>query len=187
MAKDIIKNIPLTLDINARKRLDGAVDVRLYSKDIATGQFEFTFVNEDGDPVVLDETYSAQALVKYEGSSKTYLNDMIIEGNIIRFIFPHDFITKDGTVTMYVYITKDNYTSDVAAISFNVYRSEIDDAATDIVATYNKNYEGILAEFEQALEDYKLTLPKADSVRADIDEILNQFSEDSQAKLSRYD
>ena len=187
MAKDIIKNIPLTLDINARKRLDGSIDIRLYSKDIATGQFEFTLVDEDNNPVELDETYSAQALVKYEGDSKTYLNDMIIEGNIIRFIFPHDFITKDGIVTMYIYITKDSYTSDVAAISFNVYRSEIDDVATDIVAAYDKNYEDILAEFKQTLEDYKSTLPKADSVRAEIDVVLNQFSEDSQAKLSQYD
>ena len=187
MAKDIIKNIPLTLDINARKRLDGSIDIRLYSKDIATGQFEFTLVDEDNNPVELDETYSAQTLVKYEDEEKTYLDDMTIEGNIIRFIFPHDFITKDGIVTMYIYITKDSYTSDVAAISFNVYRSEIDDVATDIVAAYDKNYEDILAEFKQTLEDYKSTLPKADSVRADIDEVLNKFSEDSQAKLSQYD
>ena len=183
----IIKDITLNLDINARKRVEGKVDIKLYSKDIATGQFEFTFIDEDGETVVLDETYSAQALVKYEDEEKTYLDDMTIEGNIIRFIFPHDFITKDGIVTMYIYITKDNYTSDVAAISFNVYRSEIDDVATDIVAAYDKNYEDILAEFKQTLEDYKSTLPKADSVRADIDEILNQFSEDSQAKLSQYD
>ena len=187
MAKDIIKNIPLTLDINAKKRIEGKVGISLYSKDIATGQFEFTFIDEDGDPVELDETYSAQTLVKYEDEEKTYLDDMIIEGNIIRFIFPHDFITKDGIVTMYIYITKDSYTSDVAAISFNVYRSEIDDVATDIVAAYDKNYEDILAEFKQTLEDYKSTLPKADSVRAEIDEVLNKFSEDSQAKLSQYD
>ena len=183
----IIKDITLNLDINARKRVEGKVDIKLYSKDIATGQFEFTFIDEDGETVVLDETYSAQALVKYEDEEKTYLDDMTIEGNIIRFIFPHDFITKDGIVTMYIYITKDNYTSDVAAISFNVYRSEIDDVATDIVAAYDKNYEDILAEFKQTLEDYKSTLPKADSVRAEIDEVLNKFSEDSQAKLSQYD
>ena len=183
----IIKDITLNLDINARKRVEGKVDIKLYSKDIATGQFEFTLIDENENPVVLDETYSAQALVKYEGDSKTYLDDMTIEGNIIRFIFPHDFITKDGIVTMYIYVTKDNYTSDVAAISFNVYRSEIDEIATDVVAIYDKNYEDILADFKQALEDYKLTLPQADSVRADIDEILNQFSEDSQAKLSQYD
>lgn len=183
----IIKDITLNLGINARKRVEGKVDIKLYSKDIATGQFEFTFIDEDGETVVLDETYSAQALVKYEDEEKTYLDDMTIEGNIIRFIFPHDFITKDGIVTMYIYITKDNYTSDVAAISFNVYRSEIDDVATDIVAAYDKNYEDILAEFKQTLEDYKSTLPKADSVRAEIDEVLNKFSEDSQAKLSQYD
>ena len=149
MAKDIIKNIPLALDINARKRLDGTVDVRLYSNDIATGQFEFTFIDEDGETVVLDETYSAQALVKYEDEEKTYLDDMTIEENIVRFIFPHGFITKDGTVTMYIYITKDNYTSDVAAISFPVFVSEID---KDLDPSVSVHYIG---KIEQLMEDMR--------------------------------
>ena len=165
MAKDIIKNIPLALDINARKRLDGTVDVRLYSKDIATGQFEFTFINEDGDPVVLDETYSAQALVKYEGDSKTYLNDMTIDGNIIRFIFPHDFITKDGNITMYIYVTKDNYTSDVAAISFPVFVSEID---KDLDPSISVHYIG---KIEQLIEDMRKEID--DKKRELLDEIMS--------------
>lgn len=165
MTKDIIKNIPLTLDINARKRLDGSIDIRLYSKDIATGQFEFTLIDENENPVVLDETYSAQALVKYEGDSKTYLNDMIIEGNIIRFIFPHDFITKDGTITMYIYITKDNYTSDVAAISFPVFVSEID---KDLDPSISVHYIG---KIEQLIEDMRKEID--DQKRALLDEIMS--------------
>lgn len=171
MAQDIIKNIPLTLDINARKRLNGKVDISLYSKDIATGQFAFTFVDEDGDPVVLDETYSAQALVKYEGSSKTYLNDMTIEGNIIKFIFPHGFITKDGTVTMYIYITKDNYTSDVAAISFPVFLSEIDKDLDDSVVVH------YIGKIEQLAED----------MRAELDIMLDQFDADIQQAIANAD
>ena len=168
MAKDIIKNIPLTLDINAKKRIEGKVGISLYSKDIATGQFEFTFIDEDGDPVVLDETYSAQALVKYEGNSKTYLNDMIIEGNIIRFIFPHDFITKDGTITMYIYITKDNYTSDVAAISFPVFVSEID---KDLDPSISVHYIG---KIEQLIQDMK---DEMSSYQVDVDEIIEGYEE----------
>lgn len=171
MYEGIIKNIPISLDINAKKRLDGTIDIRLYSKDVETGQFEFTFIDEDRNPVVLDETYSAQALVKYEGNSKTYLNDMTIEGDIIRFIFPHDFITEDGTVTMYIYITKDNYTSDVAAISFKVFLSEIDkDLDHDVVVHY-------IGKIEQLTE----------AIKADIDVIFNQFGEDSQTMLNQYD
>lgn len=149
MAKDIIKNIPLTLDINARKRLNGTVDINLYSSDIATGQFEFTFIDEDGETVVLDETYSAQALVKYKDEEKTYLDDMTIEENIVRFIFPHGFITKDGTITMYIYITKDSYTSDVAAISFPVFVSEID---KDLDPSISVHYIG---KIEQLMEDMR--------------------------------
>ena len=168
MVKDIIKNIPLTLDINARKRLDGTVDIRLYSKDIATGQFEFTLIDENENPVVLDETYSAQALVKYEGDSKTYLNDMIIEGNIIRFIFPHDFITKDGTITMYIYITKDSYTSDVAAISFPVFVSEID---KDLDPSISVHYIG---KIEKLIQDMKDEIA---SYQIDVDEIIAGYEE----------
>ena len=171
MAKDIIKNIPLTLDINARKRLNGTVDISLYSKDIATGQFEFTFVNEDNMPITLDDSYTAQALVKYENEEKIYLDDMTIEGNIIRFIFPHDFITKDGTVTVYIYITKDNYTSDVAAISFPVFLSEIDKDLDDSVVVH------YIGKIEQLAEDMK----------AEINVIFNQFGEDSQTMLNQYD
>ena len=149
MAKDIIKNIPLTLDINARKRLNGTVDINLYSSDIATGQFEFTFIDEDGETVVLDETYSAQALVKYKDEEKTYLDDMTIEENIVRFIFPHGFITKDGTITMYIYVTKDSYTSDVAAISFPVFVSEID---KDLDPSISVHYIG---KIEQLMEDMR--------------------------------
>ena len=173
MTQDIIKNIPLTLDINARKRLDETVDISLYSKDIATGQFEFTFIDEDGKLVALDETYSAQALVKYEGNSKTYLDDMVIEGNIIRFIFPHGFIIKDGTVKMYIYVTKDNYTSDVAAISFPVFVSEIDkDLDTNISVHY-------IGKIEKLIDDMKAEIK---TYQVDVDELIAGY-ENSVARL----
>lgn len=168
MAQDIIKNIPLALDINAKKRLNGTIDIQLYSKDVATGQFEFKFIDEDGDQVVLNETYSAQALVRYEDEEKTYLDDMTIEGNVIRFIFPHDFITKDGTITMYIYITKDNYTSDVAAISFPVFVSEID---KDLDPSISVHYIG---KIEQLIEDMK---DEISSYQIDVDEIIEGYEE----------
>lgn len=168
MPQDIIKNIPLALDINARKRLDGTVDIRLYSKDIATGQFEFTFIDEGGNPIALDETYSAQALVRYNDEEKTYLNDMTIDGNVIRFIFPHDFITKNGTVTMYIYITKGDYTSDVAAISFPVFVSEID---KDLDPGISVHYIG---KIEQLIQDMK---DKVASYQVDVDEIIGGYQE----------
>lgn len=187
MDEGIIKNIPINLDVNARKRAEGTIDVKLYSKDISTGVFEFSFMDEQNEKIELDDTYSARIMLKFKDSDSTYIEDISIEDGVVRFVFPHEFISISGLVTLYVYLTRLEKTSDVAAITFNVYRSEIDDVATDVVSVYDKNYEDILAEFEQALEDYKLTLPQADSVRADIDEILNQFSEDSQAKLLQFD
>ena len=168
MAQDIIKNIPLSLDINAKKRLNGTIDIQLYSKDVTTGQFEFSFIDEDGDRVVLNETYSAQALVRFKDSTETYLDDMVIEGSIIRFIFPHNFITRDGIVTMYIYITKDNYTSDVAAISFPVFLSEIDKELDPSVAVH------YIGKIEQLIEDMKGEIA---SYQVDVDEIIEGYEE----------
>ena len=52
---------------------------------------------------------------------------------------------------MYIYLTKGNKTSDVAAITFDVNRSEIDKFSTEIYKVYDKNYEEVLTEFEEAI------------------------------------
>lgn len=187
MYEGIIKNIDLNLNINAKKRVEGNIDVKLYSKDIGTGVFEFTFLNEKNQKIELDSTYSSRVMLKFNETESVYIAEAEIVEGIARFVFPNNFITHSGLVTLYIYLTKDDKTSDVAAITFNVYKSEIDEVAKDVIAVYDKNYEDILTEFEQALVDYKLTLPKADSVRADIDAILNSFSEDSQTKLNQFD
>lgn len=149
MYEGIIKNIDLNVDINAKKRVEGNIDVKLYSKDIGTGVFEFTFLNEKNQKIELDSTYSSRVMLKTDYDDNVYVTNIDIIDGIARFVFPHRFITKSGTVTLYLYLTKNDKTSDVASISFNVYRSEIDDVATDIITTYDKNYEDILADFEE--------------------------------------
>lgn len=149
MYEGIIKNIGLNLDINAKKRVEGNIDIKLYSKDVGTGVFEFTFVDENNIKIELDETYSARVMLKTNYNYKTYITDVEIVDGVAKFVFPHGFITESGIITLYLYLTKDDKTSDVAAISFNVYRSEIDDVATDVITTYDKNYEDILANFEE--------------------------------------
>lgn len=182
MYQGIIKNISLNLDINAEKRVEGNIDVKLYSKDIGTGVFEFSFIDEKNSKIKLDETYSAKVMIKLNQSENIYVTDMEIDGDIARFVFPHGFITKDGTVTLYVYLTKNDKTSDVASISFNVFKSEIDDVATDIVTIYDKNYESILNDFEEYInlskEEWKVLIEKTENFVEEIENItLDQFIE----------
>lgn len=152
MYEGIIKNIGLSLDINARKRIEGSIGINLYSRDIETGVFEFTFVNEEESPMQLDETYAAKIMIKFHNDENMFfVDDTEIVGSVARFVFPHSFIRTDGKVTMYIYLTKGNKTSDVAAITFDVNRSEIDKFSTEIYKVYDKNYEEVLAEFEEAI------------------------------------
>lgn len=152
MYEGIIKNIDLSLDINARKRVEGSISINLYSRDIETGVFEFTFVNEEESPMLLDDTYAAKIMIKFHNDENMFfVDDMEIAGNVARFVFPHSFIRVDGKVTIYIYLTKGNKTSDVAAITFDVNRSEIDKFSTEIYKVYDKNYEEVLAEFEETI------------------------------------
>lgn len=152
MDEGIIKNIPIDLYVNARKRVEGTIDVKLGSKDIGTGVFEFSFINEKNQKIVLDDTYSSKVMLKFKDSDNTYIEDASILDGVVRFVFPHEFIYTSGLVTLYVYLTRLEKTSDVAAITFRVYRSEIDNVAKDVISFYDKNYEDILAEFKGRLD-----------------------------------
>ena len=85
----IIKNIGLNLDINARKRVEGSIGVDLYSRDIGTGVFEFTFINEEESPLRLDETYAAKIMIKFHNDENMFfVDDMEIVENVARFVHP---------------------------------------------------------------------------------------------------
>ena len=137
---------------------------------------------------VLDESYDVTMLTRYsydqsQALYKTGDNLEFLDGKLI-YTPNVELISQADYVRNYLYLSKDGLGLDMAQFKYKVDLSEIDKTALKVKLVYDQSYETLLAEFEQALEDYKLTLPQADSVRADIDEILNQFSEDSQAKLS---
>lgn len=184
----MIEYIDLKIDFAKRNdRLSGITLDRVTTRSYDTA---IKFRIEIADHV-LDDTYDVKILSKYSYNQSQILykvgdNLEFLDGKLI-YTPKVDLITEADYVRNYLYLSKDGLGLDMAQFNYEVDLSEIDKTALKVKSVYDQSYETLLAEFEQALEDYKLTLPQADSVRADIDEILNQFSEDSQAKLNQYD
>lgn len=162
--------------------------IKIKSQDINNNLFILRFTDK-GTVIELDEAYTVEILTKFEKSKSHRLTSATVYRDYARWEFDTSFITQDEKVVNYVYVRKSGslvVSADANAFAFDVGLSEIDKDAGRVAAVYDESYEALIAEFEQALEDYKLTLPQADSVRAEIDVILNQFGVDSQTKLNQY-
>ena len=173
--------IPIELRFEADKDSKSAfrTDKTIKSHDVNSVEFHISI-----DGLELTDNHTAKILSLFHTSnSQVNVDCDIVEGKII-YKPDTNLITRHEHVTNYVYVYKGNQSLDVREFLYIVDLSKIDETSLEVKEVYDQSYADLLADFEQALEDYKLTLPQADSVRADIDEILDQFSKDSQAMLS---
>lgn len=173
--------IPIELRFKADKdtRLAFQTYKTLKSHDINSVEFHITI-----EGLELTDNHTAKILSIFHSSKSQVNTDCeIVDGKII-YKPDTKLISMYETVTNYVYVYHNNQSIDVCEFKYTVDLSKIDETALEVKEMYDQSYADLLSDFEQALSDYKDSLPQADSVRAEIDEILNQFSVDSQAKLS---
>ena len=140
---------------------------------------------------LLDETYDIKVLSSYQSSDLKIMNTLgnsleIVDGKLI-YAPKVEMITEAEYVKNYLYISKDELGLDIAQFNYDVGLSKISEVTVNTKQVYDESYESMITEFEQALEDYKLTLPQFSDIKADIDLMLNQFSVDSQNKLDHFD
>lgn len=176
--------IPIELRFKADKDSKSAfrTDKTIKSHDVNSVEFHISI-----EGLELTDNHTAKVLSIFHSSeSQSNVDCEIVEGKII-YKPDTNLISRHEHVTNYVYVYNGNQSLDVREFIYVVDLSKIDETSLEVKEVYDQSYADLLADFEQALEDYKLTLPQADSVRAEIDVILNQFSVDSQAKLSQYD
>ena len=176
--------IPIELRFKADKDSKSALrtDKTIKSHDVNSVEFHITI-----DGLELTDSHTAKILsVFHTSESQANVNCEIVEGKII-YKPDTNLISRHEHVTNYVYVYNGNQSLDVREFIYVVDLSKIDETSLEVKEVYDQSYADLLADFEQALSDYKDNLPQADSVRADIDEILNQFGVDSQAKLNQYD
>ena len=172
--------IPIELRFEADKDSKSAfrTDKTIKSHDVKSVEFHITI-----DGLELTDNHTAKILSMFHSSkSQANVDCEIVEGKII-YKPDTNLITRYEHVTNYVYVYNDNQSVDVREFIYVVDLSKIDETSLEVKEVYDQSYADLLADFEQALSDYKDNLPQADSVRADIDEILNQFSEDSQKAI----
>jgi len=180
--------IDLTIDFAKRNdRLNGITLDRVTTRSYDTAiKFRIEIVGH-----VLDATYGVKILTKYHKSGLSVMTTLggrleIADGKLI-YTPKVNLITEADYVRNFLYLSKDGLGLDMAQFNYEVDLSEIDKTALEVKLVYDQSYEALIAEFEQALEDYKLTLPQASELRAEIDVILNQFGVDSQAKLLQWE
>ena len=176
--------IPIELRFKADKGSKSAfrTEKTIKSHDVNSVEFHISI-----EGLELTDNHTAKILSVFHSSkSQANVNCEIVEGKII-YKPDTNLISRHEHVTNYVYVYNGNQSLDVREFIYIVDLSKIDETSLEVKEVYDQSYADLLADFEQALSDYKDSLPQADSVRADIDKILKQFSVDSQVKLSQYD
>lgn len=172
--------IPIELSFKADKdtRLAVSTNKTIKSHDINSVEFHIAI-----EGLELTNNHTAKILSIFHSSKSQVNTDCeIVDGKII-YKPDTKLISMYETVTNYVYVYHNNQSVDVCEFNYTVKLSKIDETSLEVKEVYDKSYADLLTNFEQALSDYKDSLPQADSVRADIDEILNQFNVDSQSAI----
>lgn len=169
--------IPIELRFEADKDSKSAfrTDKTIKSHDVNSVEFHITI-----EGLELTDNHTAKILSIFHSSkSQVNVDCEIVEGKII-YKPDTNLISRHEHVTNYVYVYNNNQSLDVREFIYTVDLSKIDETSLEVKEVYDQSYADLLAEFEQALEDYKSTLPQASELRAEIDVILNQFGVDSQ-------
>ena len=174
--------IELRFEVNKDSKSAFRTDKTIKSHDVNSVEFHITI-----EGLELTNDHTAKILsVFHTSKSQANVDCEIVEGKII-YKPDTNLISRHEHVTNYVYVYHNNQSLDVREFIYVVDLSKIDETSLEVKEVYDQSYADLLADFEQALNDYKDNLPQADSVRAEIDVVLNQFEVDSQAKLSQYD
>lgn len=172
------KTIKHEFNINPQRKDRAELDVKLYSEDHLNSSFEFTFNDEAGAKIALDETYKVEVMAVFRDTNRTvYSRAEIVDGKAV-YKFDTTLIDNDKTdyVDVYVYLKHEDMIADTGAFSFKVVRSAIDAKISDIKKYYIENLDGVqkeyLAKFEEAKKAYEAKmqehidhLPSAEELR----------------------
>lgn len=102
----------------------------------------------------IKDTDEIKVLSVFENSGNRVFEDAVVLNGVARYDFDTSLITEDDTVTNYVYIKSGDKEADIGGFSFDVRLSEIDRGAEIIKNHYDKNYETLLADFKDRIDDF---------------------------------
>lgn len=143
------KHIEFSLDLSAidnKIRDKGAI---FYSKDKGSVSILIRVYKYP-----IKDTDEIKVLSVFENSGNRVFEDAIVSNGVARYDFDTRFITENDTVTNYVYIKSGDKEAEIGGFSFDVRLSEIDRGAEIVKNHYDKNYEALLADFKNRIEDF---------------------------------
>ena len=124
----------------------------------------------------IKDTDEIKVLSVFENSGNRVFEDAIVSNGVARYDFDTSLITENDTVTNYVYIKSGDKEADIGAFLFDVRLSEIDRGAEIIKNHYDKNYEALLADFKNRIEDSINGIPPGEDENPGVD--LSKIYED---------
>ena len=143
----------LNFSVNVVKKNTQTLDIELKSYDKNNHEFEIAFPG-----ITLDETYEVKILSVFSKTKGQTLELASIRDGKAYFSFDTSLIHDSDTIVNYIYLKQGEVQADVMAFEFYVDLSKIDQNAEITAAVYDKNYDAIIEEFKEQLQDYILNL-----------------------------
>ncbi len=178
----MLNPIEINFKLDKTIKREHSTELMIKSHDINVIEFHISF---DGLELTADHTVKVLSVFN-DTKSQTNVTCDIVGGKAI-YRPDTSLISQYEHAQNYVYVYHGDQSLDVRLFTYSVDLSQIDKTALKVKTVYDQSYSDLLADFEQALEDYKDSLPQASDLRAEVDVILNKFKTDSVAKLSQYD
>ena len=151
----MLNAISINLKTDIQTDRPASLPITLMSQDKNNNRFILRFTN-GGETVALVDTYTVEVLTKFAKSGTSRLTTAKVRIGYATWEFDTDYITQDETVYNYVYVRKSGLlvvSADSNAFSFEVGLSEIDKTAGRVAETYDGNYEKVLSDYSETLDD----------------------------------
>ena len=145
------KTIKQEFDINAVRGIPQTNGVKIFSQDVNSAIFDFSFTN-NGENIVLDDSYSAYILFSFRESGRKILDHITVTDDNMRYTFRAELIDKWDIVDAYLYLYKDEVKIDVAQFNFKVDKSETDEVIKDLEMFYVNDIDSLRNEYETLLD-----------------------------------
>ena len=172
----MLKKIQQTYKISANAKRNEKLDIKIYSHDINSVQFEFDLTDKDDISIELSQDYKVKVLSVFKNSKTTAIEDLVIEGNKILWVFNSNLISREDEVHSYLYLMDGEKRTDITSFRFSVELSEIDKNPT----LYQEGRQFYISNLENLEEEYRTRL---EQLLVGLEEAQGEFIEGEVTRL----
>lgn len=150
-----------TYSISTKSNRNESLNIKVYSHDINSFQFEIELVDEHNAPLIYSPTAKARVFSVFKNSKTNAIQDINIQDGKITWVFNADLITQKDEVQNFLYLIDGDKRIDVTSFKFLVELSEIDKnlpIQQEGRQFYISNLENLEVEYRTRLEQLLVDL-----------------------------